>query len=63
MSSLKATPRVLRLKDEAISLWHDGLDTNDIAERLNISEAWVYRILARYREDQIAAGLNDRGGA
>lgn len=54
------------LKDQVIDLWCQGLDTKDIAERLRdsfgpehrLSEAWCYRIIIRWREEQLAAGIS-----
>lgn len=51
------------LKDRAIDLWQDGADTLDIASALGpaVTEAWVLRIINRWRSEQIAAGT--RGAA
>lgn len=51
------------LKDRAIDLWQDGADTLDIASALGpaVTEAWVLRIISRWRSEQIEAGT--RGAA
>ncbi|MFG1260055.1 helix-turn-helix domain-containing protein [Xanthobacter flavus] len=47
------------LKDRVITLWCDfGMDTKDIAAAVGFHEAWCHRVINRWREEQLAAGIS-----
>lgn len=54
------------LKDRVIDLWCDGIDPEEVAQRLRdslgphhrLSEAWCRRVIIRWCEEQLAAGIS-----
>ena len=66
MAAAMSQAEVDSLKDQVIDLWCQGMDTKEIADRLRdslgphhrLSEAWCHRIVIRWREQQLAAGIS-----
>lgn len=45
-------------KEEVLRLWCEhGMDTKDIEAIVRLHEAWCHRVITRWNDEQLAAGL------